>query len=146
MKKRLIAILLTFATLFSVCSFSVSATDSDIMPLSEGARWESVTITTTSKWVTSGYKNDTTTTADVYFAKSSYPAGSKIEIRIYDYSAGCVAASWATYTPVSSGNYYHVAVKYNTGRAISDHTYVLNLRWNSQSSVSSATTSGVFYP
>jgi ABC-type glycerol-3-phosphate transport system substrate-binding protein len=145
MKRRLIAMLLAVATMLSLCAFSANAADSDIMLLSDGAEWEATTITTTSKWVTSGYKNDTTS-AEVYFTKSSYPASSKIEIRIYDYTAGCVASSWATYTPYVSGNYYKVVVPYNSGRAISGHTYVLNLRWNSQSSVSSATISGVFYP
>lgn len=145
MKKRLIAMLLVVATMFSLCVFSANAADIDVMPLSDAVYWGPKAISTASDWITSGYKNDTTP-AEVYFSKSSYPAGSKIEIRLYDYTAGRVASSWATYTPYASGSYYKVTVPYNSGRAISGHTYVLNLRWNSQSSVSSATLSGVFYP
>lgn len=137
--------LLAVATMFSLCAFSANAADENVMPLSDAVYWGPTTISTTSQWVTSGYKDDTTS-AEVYFAKSSYPAGSKIEIRLYDYTAGCVASNWDTYTPYVSGSYYKVTVPYNSGRAISGHTYVLNLRWNSQSSVSSATISGVFYP
>lgn len=148
MKKRLTAMVLALATIFSLCVFNVSAADdTGIMPLSSiPVNWGPVTISKTSQWVTSGAKGSTDETSDVYFSSSLYPYGSTIEIRIYDYTSGRVVSSWNKYNPYVSGSYYLAKASLTNASIVAGHTYVLNLRWPDGSTISSASLSGIFYP
>ena len=94
-----------------------------------------------------GEKSDTEK-ADVYITKTDYPYSTTgMAVRIYDKTDRAEAASWTTYYYwASTSTHQYTNVAYNSGRAISGHTYILNLKIPASSSITALECSGVFYP
>lgn len=116
----LLLCLLIVVSLFVTTAFAAAVTPRG----SAGATWTDKTIRQTSAIIAEGEKSDTGK-ADVYITKTDYPYSTTgMEVRIYDKTDRVEAASWTTYYYWSSTQtHQYTNVSYNSGRAISGHTY-----------------------
>ena len=81
------------------------------------------------------------------FATTALAAAITPRGRIYDKTDREEAASWKTYYYwASTSTHQYTNIAYNSGRAISGHTYILNLKIPASSSITALECSGVFYP
>lgn len=145
MKKTMMLLL---CLLIVVSLFATTALAAAITPRgSEGAAWTNKTIRQTSAIIAEGEKSDTGK-ADVYITKTDYPYNTTgMAVRIYDKTDREEATSWKTYYYwASTSTHQYTNIAYNSGRAISGHTYILNLKIPASSSITALECSGVFYP